>query len=49
MIGIYKITNKINGQSYIGLSVDIEERWYKHKKNYKNLEVFLKKLLTLTL
>lgn len=38
MIGIYKITNKINGQSYIGLSVDIEERWYKHKTNYKNVD-----------
>lgn len=38
MVGIYKITNKINGQSYIGLSVDIEERWYKHKTNYKNVD-----------
>ena len=25
--GIYKITNKINGHSYIGQSVDIERRW----------------------
>ena len=32
MIGIYKITNKINGKSYIGKSVDIEKRFDKHKK-----------------
>lgn len=37
MIGIYKITNKLNGNSYIGLSVDIEQRWYQHKTRYKNL------------
>ena len=36
MIGIYKITNKLNGNSYIGLSVDIEQRWYQHKTRYKN-------------
>ena len=36
MTGIYKITNKINGHSYIGLSVDIEHRWYQHKTRYKN-------------
>lgn len=34
MIGIYKITNKINGHSYIGLSVDIERRWHDHKSPY---------------
>ena len=34
MIGIYKITNKINGHSYIGLSVDIERRWNDHKSPY---------------
>ena len=33
MIGIYKITNKINGKSYIGQSIDIERRWREHKKN----------------
>ena len=27
MIGIYKITNRINNNSYIGLSTDIESRW----------------------
>lgn len=35
MIGIYKITNKLNGNSYIGLSVDIERRWKVHKQRYK--------------
>lgn len=32
MIGIYKITNKINNQSYIGQSIDIENRWSQHIK-----------------
>lgn len=31
MIGIYKITNKINGKCYIGQSRDIESRWRAHK------------------
>ncbi len=31
MIGIYKITNKINGKAYIGQSIDIEARWKNHK------------------
>ena len=30
MIGIYKITNKINGHAYIGQSVDIDRRWNEH-------------------
>lgn len=30
MIGIYKITNKINGHSYIGQSIDIAKRWKNH-------------------
>ena len=34
MIGIYKITNKINGHSYIGLSTKIEDRWEYHKDPY---------------
>lgn len=31
MIGIYKITNKINNKVYIGQSKDIEKRWKEHK------------------
>lgn len=31
MVGIYKITNLLNGHSYIGQSVNIEERWKDHK------------------
>ena len=30
MIGIYKITNKLNGKVYIGQSVDIDTRWRHH-------------------
>ena len=30
MIGIYKITNKINNKVYIGQSIHIEERWKQH-------------------
>ena len=30
-IGIYKITNKVNGKSYIGLSTNIERRFIDHK------------------
>ena len=34
-IGIYKITNKLNGKCYIGQSTNIEYRFEEHKK-YKN-------------
>ena len=34
MIGIYKITNNINGHSYIGQSIHIEERFKEHKNPY---------------
>jgi len=36
MIGIYKITNIINGSVYIGQSKDIYARWQKHKSVFKN-------------
>lgn len=34
MIGIYKITNKITHQVYIGQSIHIENRWKQHKNPY---------------
>ena len=34
MIGIYKITNKINNNSYIGLSTHIEDRSKYHRDPY---------------
>lgn len=34
MIGIYKITNLINGKSYIGQSINIKRRWQEHKNMY---------------
>lgn len=36
MIGIYKITNKINNKAYIGLSIDIEHRKKTHFKRAYN-------------
>lgn len=35
--GIYLIQNKINNKVYIGLSVDIEERWQHHRSLYLNI------------
>ena len=35
MIGVYKITNIINGKVYIGESMNIEERWNEHEKELK--------------
>jgi group I intron endonuclease len=32
--GIYKITNRVNGKSYIGQSVNIYARWKVHKTGY---------------
>lgn len=29
--GIYKITNKLNGKVYIGQSINIEDRWRRHR------------------
>ena len=35
MIGIYKITNQVNGKIYIGQSVHIKTRWQQHKQEAK--------------
>lgn len=37
IIGIYKITNKINNKSYIGQSWNVNERLYEHTR-IKNIE-----------
>ncbi len=39
MIGIYKITNKINGKCYIGQSNDIERRWKEHRNSFNNRNI----------
>lgn len=39
--GIYKITNKINGKSYIGKSVDIYRRW-ENEKHFVSVNKHLK-------
>lgn len=36
MIGIYKLTNTINGHSYIGQSVDVTKRLYAHRYASQN-------------
>lgn len=36
MIGIYKITNLINGKCYIGQSINIEKRWKNHQITLTN-------------
>ena len=36
MIGIYKITNQINGKMYVGQSINIEQRWKKHCRVVSN-------------
>ena len=38
MTGIYKITNTINGKSYIGQSTNIERRWKQEKNDSMNIE-----------
>ena len=36
MIGIYTITNSINGKIYVGYSKNIKSRLYKHKYELRN-------------
>ena len=46
IIGVYKITNTITGDFYIGSSKDVKQRWANHKckstwKNYPNNPMYL--------
>lgn len=41
MIGIYLITNKVNGKKYVGQSIDIEERWKSHIWESKKSEYII--------
>lgn len=34
-VGLYKITNTVNGKYYIGSSNDIDKRWFNHKSTLK--------------
>lgn len=36
MIGVYLITNNINGKMYIGSSINIERRWKEHLRDLRN-------------
>ena len=42
MVGIYKFTNKTNGKSYIGQSVDIQRRYKEHKSQRNENTLFHK-------
>lgn len=33
--GVYKIVNTINKNTYVGSSIDLVERWYRHKKDLR--------------
>lgn len=36
MIGVYRITNLVTGESYVGQSSNIKRRWINHRSRYKN-------------
>ena len=38
-IGIYKITNTVNGKFYIGSSKNIEIRWRVHRRNLRKIPI----------
>ena len=45
IIGVYKITNTVTGDFYIGSSKDVKRRWRDHKchsvwKNYPNKQLY---------
>ena len=42
--GIYKITNTLNGKVYIGQSVNVQERFYEHKRKLRLQQHFNKYL-----
>ena len=42
--GIYKITNTINNQIYIGSAIDIKDRWRCHKRDLLKYKHYNKKL-----
>lgn len=46
-VGIYKITNKINNKSYIGLSSDIERRFVEHRRRKDGRNKVLYRAFTL--
>ncbi|WP_366140436.1 GIY-YIG nuclease family protein, partial [uncultured Fibrobacter sp.] len=36
--GIYKITNLVNGKSYIGQSINISSRWKQHTQSLDKIK-----------
>lgn len=46
MMGIYKITNLLTGQVYIGQSVDIHRRWQEHCRDSKKNKSLIAKAIS---
>ena len=42
--GIYKIVNKDNGKYYVGRTLNLDKRWYQHKKLLIKNKHFIKYL-----
>ena len=38
MVGIYLITNKLDGKKYVGQALDIEKRWKRHISDSKKYD-----------
>ena len=36
LVGVYKITCKVNNRFYIGASINIENRWREHRRDANN-------------
>lgn len=36
IVGVYRITNTVNGMFYIGSSIDVKNRWWQHLKELRN-------------
>lgn len=36
IVGVYRITNTVNGMIYIGSSIDVVNRWWQHRKELRS-------------
>lgn len=47
MVGIYKVTNKINNKIYVGKSIDVKNVWEKHRNLFEAKKFALEKDIAL--